>query len=320
MRRIAAALTVPLVAVGVLAGCGSSSGSGGDANGAVSVSGKFGQPPTVTIPAQKANSSLTIKTAIHGRGQTLGTGDALLGNFAIYLWRGTTHKLLDSTFKTGPQVLPGQLSLTGLAKALQGQKMGSRVLAVLPPKYGYGTQGNTNIGIRPTDTTVWVVDLIRAFKPAASASGTAVSNGGGSLPQVTARNGTAPVIKIPAVKPPASLVTKTLIKGSGTTEAANGDTIVAQVVGMNWRTKKAFYSTWPTSASSASAPFSFQLGGSVIAGWNDGLRGVTAGSRVLLVVPPKDGYGSKGNVSAGIKGTDTLVFVVDVLDVVPPAS
>jgi len=47
---------------------------------------------------------------------------------------------------------------------------------------------------------------------------------------------------------------------------------------------------------------------------------VTAGSRVLLVVPPKDGYGSKGNVSAGIKGTDTLVFVVDVLDVVPPAS
>jgi peptidylprolyl isomerase len=36
----------------------------------------------------------------------------------------------------------------------------------------------------------------------------------------------------------------------------------------------------------------------------------------MLIVPPKDGYGSTGESSAGIKGTDTLVFVVDVLDAV----
>jgi peptidylprolyl isomerase len=44
-----------------------------------------------------------------------------------------------------------------------------------------------------------------------------------------------------------------------------------------------------------------------------GLEGVHVGSRVLLVVPPADGYGSKGVSSAGITGTDTLVFAVDVL-------
>ena len=37
-------------------------------------------------------------------------------------------------------------------------------------------------------------------------------------------------------------------------------------------------------------------------------------SRVLLVIPPKDGYGSAGSSAAGINGTDTLVFVVDIVD------
>jgi peptidylprolyl isomerase len=32
-----------------------------------------------------------------------------------------------------------------------------------------------------------------------------------------------------------------------------------------------------------------------------------------VVVPPAEGYGTKGNPQAKIKGTDTLVFVVDIL-------
>jgi peptidylprolyl isomerase len=37
------------------------------------------------------------------------------------------------------------------------------------------------------------------------------------------------------------------------------------------------------------------------------------GSRVVLVIPPDKGYGTTGNEQAGISGTDTLVFVVDIL-------
>jgi peptidylprolyl isomerase len=33
-----------------------------------------------------------------------------------------------------------------------------------------------------------------------------------------------------------------------------------------------------------------------------------------MVVPPDKGYGAGGQASAGIKGTDTLVFVIDILD------
>jgi peptidylprolyl isomerase len=34
---------------------------------------------------------------------------------------------------------------------------------------------------------------------------------------------------------------------------------------------------------------------------------------VVLSIPPELGYGEAGNEQAGIKGTDTLVFVIDVL-------
>ena len=34
---------------------------------------------------------------------------------------------------------------------------------------------------------------------------------------------------------------------------------------------------------------------------------------MLLAIPPKDGYGKKGKSQAGIKGTDTLYFVVDIV-------
>ena len=54
--------------------------------------------------------------------------------------------------------------------------------------------------------------------------------------------------------------------------------------------------------------------GAVIAGWDEGLVGQTVGSQILLVVPPDKGYGTTGSSDGGIKGTDTLVFVVDILD------
>jgi peptidylprolyl isomerase len=313
MRRAAALLVPVIAAAAALAGCGSSSSSSSAAssNASVTVSGAFGKAPSVQIPAKKASSELQFKTAIQGSGSTVPAGDSVLGNFALYGWTGTTHKLLDSTFTSTPQLLPAQLPLPGLQTALKGQKLGSRVLAVLPPKYGYGTSGNSSIGVSKTETLVWVIDLDKAFSPTAAASGTHVSDGGGSLPKVTATAGT-PTISVPKSKPPANLVVKTLIKGTGA-PLVTGQAVVAQVVGTNWRTGKVFYSTWP-SASSPGAMFSFQLGGQVITGWNKGLVGVPVGSRVMLIVPPADAYGKSGQPSAGIKGTDTLVFVVDVLD------
>ncbi len=83
-----------------------------------------------------------------------------------------------------------------------------------------------------------------------------------------------------------------------------------QYTGVNWRTKKVFDSSW-----SRSTPFALNIGvGQVIKGWDTGLIGQTVGSRVMLVIPPAEGYGKTGSSQAGIKGTDTLVFVVDILE------
>ena len=54
--------------------------------------------------------------------------------------------------------------------------------------------------------------------------------------------------------------------------------------------------------------------GQLVPGFDKALVGQPVGSRVLMVLPPSEGYGKQGNSAAGIKGTDTLVFVVDLLD------
>jgi FKBP-type peptidyl-prolyl cis-trans isomerase len=311
MRRTAAALLLPLIAALGLVGCGSSSPPA-SANTLVSATGTFGKAPSVSIPAKKAGSDLFVKTEIQGQGPALKKTDAFLGNYVVYIWSGTTHKLALSTYTATPQVLSGTL-LPGLETALEGKKMGSRVLAVLPPKYGYGADGNSEVGITGSDTLVFVVDMVKTYSATASASGTHVSNGGGALPTVSATTGKAPTITIPKTAPPNNLEVTTLIKGSGP-PVSKGQEVVTQYVGVIWRTGGVFDSSW-----SRGAPFGFQIGASpsqIIPGWDTGLLGVPVGSRVMLVIPPKDGYGSSGESSAGIKGTDTLVFVVDVLDAV----
>ncbi|HEX9536945.1 MAG TPA: FKBP-type peptidyl-prolyl cis-trans isomerase [Streptosporangiaceae bacterium] len=314
MRRFTVLLSIPLLATAVaLAGCGSSSSSSGPA---VSVSGTFAKSASITIPSQKANSSLTVKTLIQGNGPALGKTDSFVGDYAVYIWSGTTHKLAQSTFQTkSPALFTGQL-LPGLETALRGKKMGSRVLAVIPPKDGYGKTGNSQAGVKATDTLVFVVDMLKDFTAKDSASGTQVSDGGGTLPTVTATPGSAPVIKIPSSgKPPSALVAKTLIKGSGSA-VTKGQTVVAQYVGVIWRTGKVFDASW-----TRGQPFGFTIAATpsqVIPGWDKGLIGQTVGSRVMLVIPPADGYGKTGNSRAGIKGTDTLVFVVDILGAITP--
>lgn len=318
MRRIAAAGLAALAVCAVVAGCGSSSPS--SANGAVTVKGSFGKTPKVTIPAEKASTNLVVSTPIQGSGAKLLSKDDPLADVALYKWSGTKHSLLYSTFATGPQVIPAQLGLPGLTTALKNARLGSRVVAVLPPKYGYGPSGESQLGVKGTDTLVWVLDLMQQYSPTQSVPGPQTSNGGGALPTVTAPKtaGQPPAITINTkASPPAKLSVTTLIKGSGP-KLTSGETVVAQYVGAIWRTGKVFASSWPSSQQPAGSLFGFQIGGNVIQGFSQGLTGVPVGSRVMLVVPPADGYGpAGGNASAGIQKNDTLVFVVDVIGYSP---
>jgi FKBP-type peptidyl-prolyl cis-trans isomerase len=313
MRRAAALVVIPLIAAAAVAGCGSSSSSKPTtptvaSNDAVTATGSFGATPKVTIPAKKAAASLYTKTLIPGTGAKLTTADTLEGNFVLYDWSGTTHKLLGSTYGSGgPTLFAGQM-LPGLETALIGQKIGSRVIAVIPPKDAFGSSGNSQIGVKGTDTLVFVIDMVKLYSNTAGVPGKQTSDGGGALPTVTTATGKSPVVSIPAANPPKTLQVDPLIKGTGA-KVKSGQEILVQYTGVIWRTKKVFDSSW-----SRSEPYTTAIGvGQVITGWDKGLVGQNVGSRVMLIVPPADGYGSTGQSSAGIKGTDTLVFVIDII-------
>ena len=325
MRRSLAIIALPLLACLVIAGCGSSkpapaasptASATANANAAVTVAGAFGRTPVVNIPKLKATSKLTVKTIIPGTGPTVTKTDSMAANFVLYFWDGTSSALKANTFTSNPTMIGGTM-LPGLETALTGQKVGSRILAVIPPADAYGTSGNSQLGISGTTTLVFVIDVIKSYADTASAFGAQESDGGGTLPTVSAHPGNAPTVTIPSSTPPSKLVTTTLIKGSGQ-KVAKGQYIIAQYAGYIWRTKKVFDSSW-----SSGSPFGFVMQASpeqVISGWDSGLAGQTVGSRVMLVIPPKDGYGTTGASQAGITGTDTLVFVVDIIDAFKPAT
>ena len=110
-------------------------------------------------------------------------------------------------------------------------------------------------------------------------------------------------------KPSAKLQVIPVIEGEGDA-IESGDAVTFDYLGQIYGTKTVFDESF------SGSPTTFQVGvGSLIKGWDEGLIGVKAGSRVIIVAPPEYGYGKAGNPQAKIKGTDTLVFVVDVLGV-----
>ncbi|WP_155057546.1 FKBP-type peptidyl-prolyl cis-trans isomerase [Streptomyces blattellae] len=131
----------------------------------------------------------------------------------------------------------------------------------------------------------------------------------GPLPAITAgvKFDEKPTIAKGSGDPSKDLAVKTVIAGSGSTVAEN-DYVQAHYLGQVWDTAKVFDNSYDRKV-----PLVIQLArGSIIDGWLYALTGKKAGSRVQMAIPPTWGYGTQGNADAGIKGTDTLVFVVDV--------
>ncbi|HST80732.1 MAG TPA: FKBP-type peptidyl-prolyl cis-trans isomerase [Kineosporiaceae bacterium] len=268
--------------------------------------------PALQAPTPFIVAKTTKKVLKAGTGKAVSAGQRLTIDFlgvngkdgkAFNMSYGKPDKV---TFTLGD---PGLLK--GMATGLAGVNVGSRVLLAIPPAEAYGPTGSPDQGIGPTDTLLWVIDVKSAatpVKPLTRAAGTAVKPKAG-LPTVALDSATGkPTITIPKTAAPSSLVVQPLITGKGA-KVTKGQTITVHYTGLIWASSKEFDSSWTTNK-----PASFPIGtGGVIPGWDKGLVGQTVGSQVLLVIPPADGYGTTGQSSAGITGTDTLVFVVDIL-------
>jgi peptidylprolyl isomerase len=118
-----------------------------------------------------------------------------------------------------------------------------------------------------------------------------------------------PSISIPQETPPVELVKTDITVGSGD-EAVKGKNVSVHYVGVAWSNGQEFDASW-----NRGEAFEFRLGaGQVIQGWDDGVAGMKVGGRRQLTIPPDMGYGSRG-AGGVIKGGETLVFVVDLLNV-----
>lgn len=313
---------MPLVlAVGLgLAGCSSSSGGSQSASGGLpQVTGAVGQKAVITLPSvSAAPTTLQTKVLVQGSGAKLANGQLAAVNYTVMNWTGA--KELGDTYSTDGGKTPNQPQVVALGSsgllpawntALTGAQVGSRIEVVAPPSAAFGSQGNSQAGVGPTDDLVFVLDVVAGYQASADITGKQTTQAGAGLPTVSGDPGSGnPKITIPAgAKPPASLVSDTLIKGAGEA-VVSGRTLVMQYSGVDWNTGKNFDYSFTKQA------FSTVIGaGKVIPGWDKGLVGKHVGDRVLLVIPPALGYGpSGGQSSAGIGKNDTLVFVVDIVD------
>ncbi len=115
-----------------------------------------------------------------------------------------------------------------------------------------------------------------------------------------------PEIAKPKGDPPPALVQRDIVVGKGPA-AKPGDLLSMQYVGVSFSTGKQFDASWDRGGD----PFQFPIGaGQVIQGWDQGIVGMKAGGRRLLVIPPDQGYGEAGS-PPDILPNETLVFVVD---------
>src|SRR3569833_1546891 len=281
----------------------------------VKFKGAFGKAPTVSVPKAKPASKQQVKELIHGKGPKVGTSDFVVAHLVGYQWSTKGGKELLNTYKKGAPATGTASQLTGLPaldKAIAGRTEGTRLELTLPYA-AVGDQVAQALQLPKTDDFVLSVDVLNAFGKTASVQG-AQKKLDAQLPQVTpGAPGQAPTIKIPSGSAPSKLQVEFLFQGTGK-PVAKGQTQIGQYDGVLWRTGKEFDSSYKHGA-----PAGFTFGvGQVIPGCDKALVGKKIGSRVLLVVPPKECYGSTVSPQAGIKGTDTLVFVVDVLGAVCP--
>ena len=100
---------------------------------------------------------------------------------------------------------------------------------------------------------------------------------------------TKPEVPVPEGDPPTELEITDIVEGDGA-EAAPGDSVSVQYVGVNHSNGQQFDASWD-----GGQPFEFELGGgSVIPGWDEGVAGMKVGGRRELVIPPDLGYGAAG--------------------------
>jgi peptidylprolyl isomerase len=308
VRRLAALFLCPLLAVGLLAGCGGADNSA--TKGLPTVSGKYGDKPKVKADTKvKPGKKLRSTVLIEGKGPKVAKGDLLVADYLGSVY--ATNKVFDNSYDRGQpagfEIGTGKV-IKGWDETLVGVKAGSRVLMVIPPAKGYGAEGNSEAGIKGTDSLVFVVDVIKSYgKDATKAEGTSTPVTGlpATLPKVVGSPGASPKITVAkGATPPKTPAVTVIATGTGK-PVTKGKLVVVQYNAVNFANEP-LDTTWE-----AGVPRGFGVGIEGQATPFDELVGVPVGSRVLLLLPAQQGGDPK---------KDSVAVVIDIVAMHGPAK
>ncbi|PRB64914.1 FKBP-type peptidyl-prolyl cis-trans isomerase [Microbacterium maritypicum] len=113
--------------------------------------------PSVKIPDGDAPTETKVAVLKQGDGPTVGSGDLVVVQYLGVKW--SDGKEFDSSWSR--DAAPTQFQTTGVVagfqKALEGQKVGSQVVVVMPPSDGYGASEGHEL---QKESLVFVVDIL----------------------------------------------------------------------------------------------------------------------------------------------------------------
>jgi peptidylprolyl isomerase len=312
-RPISLALVAVLSAV-ALVGCSPASGScdnplGEGSASLVSVSGSFGATPIVDFPTPFVGRDASTSTVIPGTGDVIESGYYV--DFEATAFGGVDKTVLTATAYRANGAPSQRIAIAAgantLGDAFLCHRAGERFTLT-------GTTGDifgavSGNGINPNDTAVVVFDVINAYPHSASGMPQFAQDG---MPAVTTAPDGRPGIAVPNIAAPAELRISTLTKGDGEV-VTEGQTVVVHYTGVVWG-GAVFDSTWDTNrpADLVAQSFIDNAGVGVVPGFAKALIGQTVGSRVLVSIPPSEGYPA-GQEPTSIPADATLIFVIDIL-------
>lgn len=120
--------------------------------------------PTITIPEGDAPTEVKLATLKEGDGAVVASGDEVLVNYAGVKWSDGSE--FDASWNGGaPISFPTTGVVEGFKQALEGHKVGSQVLVVVPPAFGYGPSEGHEL---QKETLVFVVDILAKQTPTAA--------------------------------------------------------------------------------------------------------------------------------------------------------
>ncbi len=123
-----------------------------------------GGAPTLTLPGGEPPADTEVAVLKKGDGAVVQPGDGVMLHYSGVRWSDGT--VFDSSWAQGaPTVLVTTSVIDGYREALEGQTVGSQILAVVPPAAGYG-DGTINEDDLTGETLVFVIDIL-ATAPAA---------------------------------------------------------------------------------------------------------------------------------------------------------